>query len=674
MPEATPIMTGYYRYTGADFANWPDLLRDDQRDPLKAVLAHDSLVHSENPLHVEGVDGASMFMGTFHDGQQRLLFSSAQVDYVRYWLHAMQLTKDIIPLPYSECLLIPSGFSNVSPVVYKDGGSLRNALKHIEKNNKRLKNSNPKLLARRDAFERVRKYWATKSGTWCALDFEDWEMDHSVITEFGYKSIHWENGKEVEDMGHFTVKEYDSYRNGKTLKKLQAPLDDAVFDLPEAVPTQGIFIVDTAVLFAALIGQDNNKPGLKQACNQLQIQTDYLHNAGNDAFYTLSVLHTLASGGPLDTQREIRWPNRTGAPGTNSGVKVNFEAYEEDSDFSDQEDGAKGIQAYIGTFHDGQARLLFSSAQVDYLRYWMQAMKLTEHLIPLPYSDCMFLESSLATVAPTVFESLGALGATSKKLGRMNQSLKEKPLLVPRRATFERVRTLWNAQKGVWCALNFAAWEVDHTAISDIGWSLIRWESGTEVADRAHLVVEGNQKYKKTELQDGGEHEMVTKVKLKQKITDLFSRLGQHAPIFLVSNDSSGDLKYLRSNAFQISLSDLVLELPETMPSAGVFIVEPAELFDALTGSGDPNIDYNLKRICKHLEIDFGPVRNGGTDAECMLQALRSMASGPQLDAQREERWPDQTKSEVEVELGEWDNDPQCADLEAIFPPQKPLT
>ena len=62
-------------------------------------------------------------------GESRLLFSSAQVDYIRYWLHAMQLTKEIIPLPYSDCLLTESNLRNVSPVVYHDGGSLRNAIK-----------------------------------------------------------------------------------------------------------------------------------------------------------------------------------------------------------------------------------------------------------------------------------------------------------------------------------------------------------------------------------------------------------------------------------------------------------------------------------------------------------------------------------------------------------------
>ncbi|KAF7355400.1 putative nucleolar protein C2C4.08 [Mycena sanguinolenta] len=402
MPVETPIVTGYYRYTDIWF-HWAEVLPECDADPLKAVLAHDAIVHKENPLHIEGVDGVSLFIGTFHDGKQRLLFSSAQVDYVRYWLHAMGLTKAIIPLPYSECLLTPSEFSNVAPVVYRDGGSLRSALKSIDKNNKRLKNSNPRLLSRRDAFERVRKYWAAKIGTWCALDFEEWERDHSVLTEFGYRSIHWKDGNEVEECGHFTVKENAMYRNGqyvtdnrnhyqfgttaevsksalktkileimkvmhsrgpvflvfhddsqdiKTLKKLEVQLDGAVFDLPEVVPSTGIFIVDTAIIFAALIGEDMKKPGLQQTCNHLQIETCYLHNAGNDAHFTLSALHTMASGQPLDMQREMRWPNRTGGPGANSGVKVQFQPYEEDSDYSDQEGLMGGYDPRTGVLRE----------------------------------------------------------------------------------------------------------------------------------------------------------------------------------------------------------------------------------------------------------------------------------------------------------------------------------
>jgi hypothetical protein len=59
--------------------------------------------------------------------------------------------------------------------------------------------------------------------------------------------------------------------------------------------------------------------------------------------YTLLAMKEMASGGPLDLQREKRWPNRTGntaypcAPQTGAGVKVKFEPWEEDDDYSDTE-------------------------------------------------------------------------------------------------------------------------------------------------------------------------------------------------------------------------------------------------------------------------------------------------------------------------------------------------
>lgn len=76
-------------------------------------------------LDYESTDLAS---GTVLDGEQKLLFSSAQVDYLRYWLHAMNLTKEIIPLPHSEHLLLESEFSQVSPQEHHTG-KLRNVVK-----------------------------------------------------------------------------------------------------------------------------------------------------------------------------------------------------------------------------------------------------------------------------------------------------------------------------------------------------------------------------------------------------------------------------------------------------------------------------------------------------------------------------------------------------------------
>lgn len=61
-------------------------------------------------------------------------------------------------------------------------------------------------------------------------------------------------------------------------------LSDMAFMLPEAPPQDGIFIVDTSDLFAALEGEaGGNRRSLERVCRHLQISTTYLHNAGNDA-------------------------------------------------------------------------------------------------------------------------------------------------------------------------------------------------------------------------------------------------------------------------------------------------------------------------------------------------------------------------------------------------------
>jgi hypothetical protein len=85
----------------------------------------------------------------------------------------------------------------------------------IDKSNKRLKGSNGILTSRRELFERVRAFWAEKKGVWCALDFEAWELDHTVLTEFGWRLFGWKDGKATEDAGHLIVEEHQNYRNSK---------------------------------------------------------------------------------------------------------------------------------------------------------------------------------------------------------------------------------------------------------------------------------------------------------------------------------------------------------------------------------------------------------------------------------------------------------------------------
>ncbi|TFK75817.1 hypothetical protein BDN72DRAFT_785842 [Pluteus cervinus] len=384
-----PVITGYYRYTDIWFDWHKALPNPEDSNPLKAALSHDSITHPDHPLHVEGVEGVQLYMGTLHTGESRLLFSSAQVDYVRYWLHAMKLTNEMIPLPYSDCLLTLSDLKFVSKVTYPDGSSLRGAIKAIDKMNKKLKGNNPTLAHRRQIFEQARSLWDSKRGSWLAIDFENWERENKLITEFGWRLIQWNEKKEVETHGHWIVQEHETYRNGtyvpdrrynynfgasekvtkatlrrkthdliaplakegplylvfhdhkqdiKYLESLEAPIDSRSIILPDPgnTPTTGIFVVDTTDLFAALEGEDaanNNKRSLEQVCRHLRISTENLHNAGNDAYYTLEAARSMASGGPVDLQREERWPNRT----EQQGVKVKWKPWEESSDYSDEE-------------------------------------------------------------------------------------------------------------------------------------------------------------------------------------------------------------------------------------------------------------------------------------------------------------------------------------------------
>jgi hypothetical protein len=389
MAVNTPVITGYYRYTDIWY-EWPQALPDpDDYAPLKASIAHDALVHPDHPLRKEGVDGIEMYMGTLQNGESRLLFSSAQVDYMRYWLHAMKLTDHFIPLPYSDCLLTESNLRSVSPVVFKTGGELKKSIVKISKNNKRLKGTNPMLSSRRDLFERVRNFWAEKAGVWLAMDFESWDRDHTLITEFGWSVTYWQNRAEVLEQGHLIVKEHKYFRNtfvddhkanynfgesevvtkaefktricdlfvrlsghgpiylvfhdnSQDIKYLKskavgAPLAGLSYILPDAVPEEGLFVVDTSDLFGALEGEGSaTRRSLDRVCKHLQVPTEYLHNAGNDAHYTLLAMKSMASGDPLDIQREKRWPNRTGTAGSH-GVQVQFQPWEENSDYSDQE-------------------------------------------------------------------------------------------------------------------------------------------------------------------------------------------------------------------------------------------------------------------------------------------------------------------------------------------------
>jgi len=238
----------------------------------------------------------------------------------------------------------------------------------------------------------VRTFYADKVGVWCACDFEAWDRDSSLITEFGWSLMWWEDGQEVQEQGHLIVDERKNYTNtyvpnhrdkynfGQSeyvnkneLKKriqglmsdlqkkgplflvfhdnnqdikylkskaVEAPLLGLSYQLPDATPDDGIWVIDTGDLFAALEGDSGgNKRALERVCRHLQIPTEWLHNAGNDAHYTILAMKSMASGDPVDLQREKRWPNHTGqaTPQGPKGIQVDWNPWEDDAEYSDQE-------------------------------------------------------------------------------------------------------------------------------------------------------------------------------------------------------------------------------------------------------------------------------------------------------------------------------------------------
>jgi len=60
----------------------------------------------------------------------------------------------------------------------------------------------------------MRSIWSEKKGTFCSVDFEAWERDHTLITEFGWSFIRFGADRTPsEEQGHLIVEEAAGYRN-----------------------------------------------------------------------------------------------------------------------------------------------------------------------------------------------------------------------------------------------------------------------------------------------------------------------------------------------------------------------------------------------------------------------------------------------------------------------------
>ncbi|GAA5953645.1 hypothetical protein JCM3765_006925 [Sporobolomyces pararoseus] len=197
---------------------------------------------------------------------------------------------------------------------------------------------------------------AQKEGgaSFLALDVEFWERDHEVLTEFGWSVVEFvrhQNGKVTErrEDQHAVIKENQRFRNGRfspdardhfdfgrtlvlpsgalyyllhalfstlsatyplflvfhdprgdirALKKLgfdankEFERDFMQFGKKKNREGGGIWVVDTQRIFSAWLGR-KSQIGLEKACTEVEVPTKRLHNAGNDAHYTLTLLERM---------------------------------------------------------------------------------------------------------------------------------------------------------------------------------------------------------------------------------------------------------------------------------------------------------------------------------------------------------------------------------------------
>lgn len=63
------------------------------------------------------------------------------------------------------------------------------------------------------------------------------------------------------------------------------------------------------------------------------------------------------------------------------------------------------------------------------------------------------------------------------------------------RGNFEKVREFYASKKATWLAVDIEAWEMDHTVVTECGWSYVRWEGDREISDCGHYIVKENMIY-----------------------------------------------------------------------------------------------------------------------------------------------------------------------------------
>ncbi|GES82663.1 hypothetical protein RCL_jg11484.t1 [Rhizophagus clarus] len=199
-------------------------------------------------------------------------------------------------------------------------------IKEIKKFNKKSKADN-KLRKMKENWEKAQNMVKTKKYFFVAVDVESYERDHSCILEVGWSMFDSKSEKFMDR--HFCATEYKHLKNGQFVpdRKDRFIFGDTVWESLKQIGNEitkdltgenengNVVLVghdvqmdvkylesmgvnvkevikpveyfDTAEMNAARVGKPNQRINLGKLLDELEIENYCLHNAGNDAHYTL---------------------------------------------------------------------------------------------------------------------------------------------------------------------------------------------------------------------------------------------------------------------------------------------------------------------------------------------------------------------------------------------------
>ncbi|CAG8584084.1 12833_t:CDS:2 [Acaulospora morrowiae] len=280
------------------------------------------------------------------DGYRYLLISEDSMKVIKAELELyISIKISSTPTDYNA-----TSYEDIKPIIIdsqeayeKIEMSLLKFKKSVKKKAKAAR-ANAKLKSIRDSLEKAREMYQENKYLFVAIDVESYERDHSCILEVGWSMYNAKSNLFMDR--HFCATEYEHMRNGRFVPdmkerfifgetiwtNLKSIADEFVKDLTEEGVKGNVVLVghdikmeekylenmgveiqkvikpvgrfDTAEMNAARLGNPHERMALGKILDSLDIENYSLHNAGNDARYTLLLFLELCKF-PLASLKEF---------------------------------------------------------------------------------------------------------------------------------------------------------------------------------------------------------------------------------------------------------------------------------------------------------------------------------------------------------------------------------